>query len=437
MLAASKNRRHGQPRTRAHRRARGKTCTSDFKTCIQRRRLCAALSSHGKPRCKHGHDYEVAQVVMDYTFGHDEISQRVVTDDGQGGTTDETHIFGHDGHGSVRVLYDLAGTAASIAQAFTFSAYGEMIALHNATAQSIAVTERLSSLGYSGEHFDAKAAQQYLRARFYNPANGRFNRLDPFAGNMQDPQSLHKYAYVHGDPIQGTDPTGLSFNANVSISGMQIAIGIGAVVVGYLSFKLLEWLDRAPVGAWATSNGLAVPVDIVRIHSPATAFRRADKTQLEDTFRNVQDFFYDQRTGIQLEINSITSIASASDSTLDTGLFGWAEFLHVGRVVNGNYSNRPVIVIVDNMTQSGLTAFSENGFVTDSRVDWQIWAHELGHVYGLEHYYNPTQNIMKDGLPTTRSGVFFSNAQIGIMRGRIANNGWDAEHLGRIRYPND
>ncbi|MDM4019315.1 RHS repeat-associated core domain-containing protein [Roseiconus lacunae] len=101
-----------------------------------------------------------------------------------------------------------------------------MIALHNNVAQSIAVTNRLSSLGYSGEHFDAKAQQQYLRARFYNPANGRFNRLDLFAGNMQDPQSLHKYAYVHGDPIQGTDPSGLV--GGFSVGGMVTTIGIGA-----------------------------------------------------------------------------------------------------------------------------------------------------------------------------------------------------------------
>ena len=67
----------------------------------------------------------------------------------------------------------------------------------------------LTSLGYSGEHFDAQAAQQYLRARFYNPATGTFNRLDPFSGNMHDPQSLHKYLYVHGDPVNGIDPTGL------------------------------------------------------------------------------------------------------------------------------------------------------------------------------------------------------------------------------------
>jgi hypothetical protein len=50
---------------------------------------------------------------------------------------------------------------------------------------------------------------QYLRARYYNPSTGTFNRLDPFAGNTQDPQSLHKYLYTHGDPIQGIDPRGL------------------------------------------------------------------------------------------------------------------------------------------------------------------------------------------------------------------------------------
>ena len=102
-----------------------------------------------------------------------------------------------------------------------------MLAVHGPDAIAVAITERLSSLGYSGEHFDAKAQQQYLRARFYDPANGRFNRLDPFAGNMQDPQSLHKYAYVHADPIQGVDPTGLFNAVTVSIS-IDISVGADA-----------------------------------------------------------------------------------------------------------------------------------------------------------------------------------------------------------------
>ena len=44
--------------------------------------------------------------VIDYTFGHDEISQRVTEYDTAGNPISiAPHVFGHDGHGSVRVLY--------------------------------------------------------------------------------------------------------------------------------------------------------------------------------------------------------------------------------------------------------------------------------------------------------------------------------------------
>ncbi|WP_390630444.1 RHS repeat-associated core domain-containing protein [Roseiconus lacunae] len=104
-------------------------------------------------------------------------------------------------------------------------------------ASSSPLASRLSQLGYSGEHFDAKAQQQYLRARFYNPANSRFNRLDPFAGNMQDPQSLHKYAYVHGDPVQGVDPTGLF---NVPAMAVRIGIGVALGATGAVGFNAVR-----------------------------------------------------------------------------------------------------------------------------------------------------------------------------------------------------
>ena len=61
---------------------------------------------------------------------------------------------------------------------------------------------------------------------------------------MQDPQSLHKYAYVHGDPIQGVDPTGM-FGLGASLGSISIGNTIsmqyndaamdvyGAVSAGY------------------------------------------------------------------------------------------------------------------------------------------------------------------------------------------------------------
>ena len=49
----------------------------------------------------------------------------------------------------------------------------------------------------------------YNRARYYDQNTGRFNRIDPFPGNTEDPQSLHKYLYAHANPVNNTDPSGL------------------------------------------------------------------------------------------------------------------------------------------------------------------------------------------------------------------------------------
>jgi RHS repeat-associated protein len=75
----------------------------------------------------------------------------------------------------------------------------------------------LTEFLYSGEQFDSKIGQQYLRQRYYDPAAGRFNRLDPFFGNINDPQSLHKYTYVHNDSVNGIDPNGVSFTSIINL----------------------------------------------------------------------------------------------------------------------------------------------------------------------------------------------------------------------------
>ncbi|RME02236.1 MAG: RHS repeat-associated core domain-containing protein, partial [Bacteroidetes bacterium] len=141
-----------------------------------------------------------------------------------------------DIHGSTRALVDTAlSTKGRIkndtagdngVQAFTYDAYGKLIATtFGATTQANALT----SLLYSGEFTNAATGQQYLRARFYDPATGRFNRLDPFAGNISDPLSLHKYLYTLSNPIMGIDPNG---RVTFSISGLASSIGVLTIVNG-------------------------------------------------------------------------------------------------------------------------------------------------------------------------------------------------------------
>jgi RHS repeat-associated protein len=137
--------------------------------------------------------------------------------------------FTFDGHGSTRVLTDLAG---AIAELYTFDAYGNAIGFN----PSVALTEFL----YSGEQFDSKIGLQYLRARYYDPATGRFNRLDPFFGNLIDPQSLHKYVYVHNEPTNGIDPSGESAifaTLTIVVTALSLISFVGIPIVGsvYLS----------------------------------------------------------------------------------------------------------------------------------------------------------------------------------------------------------
>jgi RHS repeat-associated protein len=61
---------------------------------------------------------------------------------------------------------------------------------------------------YRAEQYDSDLGLYYLRARYYNPATGRFLSRDPLAGDPADPKTLHKYLYANGDPVDLLDPTG-------------------------------------------------------------------------------------------------------------------------------------------------------------------------------------------------------------------------------------
>jgi len=56
---------------------------------------------------------------------------------------------------------------------------------------------------YCGEYFDKETGDIYLRARFYNPANSRFNSQDPAMSG------LNWYVYCSNNPVMLIDPWGL------------------------------------------------------------------------------------------------------------------------------------------------------------------------------------------------------------------------------------
>ncbi len=65
-----------------------------------------------------------------------------------------------------------------------------------------------NEIRFSGGVYDGESGLYYLNARFYDPASGRFLNPDSYRGEVNDPQSLHLYAYCANNPITNIDPTG-------------------------------------------------------------------------------------------------------------------------------------------------------------------------------------------------------------------------------------
>jgi len=83
---------------------------------------------------------------------------------------------------------------------------------------------------FTGEQIDPDLEMYYLRARYYQPALGRFWTMDSFEGRQGESLSLHKYLYGNGNPMNRVDPTGRD-----SLCGSLGVASIGATLGGISS----------------------------------------------------------------------------------------------------------------------------------------------------------------------------------------------------------
>jgi RHS repeat-associated protein len=104
-----------------------------------------------------------------------------------------TSYFEADGLDSVSSLSNAAG---ALAQTYTFDSFG------NQTASSGSLT---NSFRYAGREFDTETGLYYMRARYFDPATGRFLSEDPtgFDGDAVD-----FYGYAGENPTNFIDPFG-------------------------------------------------------------------------------------------------------------------------------------------------------------------------------------------------------------------------------------
>ena len=139
-----------------------------------------------------------------YIYGHTLISQG------------NSWYYLYNAHGDV-VKYTNANGA--VLQSYDYDAFGE---------EADPSTTDANPFRYAGQYFDDETGTYYLRARYYNPGNGRFTQQDSWGyADPEDPLSLNLYVYCYGNPLMFVDING--HWPTWSQIGTALLIGVAAV----------------------------------------------------------------------------------------------------------------------------------------------------------------------------------------------------------------
>jgi RHS repeat-associated protein len=135
-----------------------------------------------------------------------------------------TRFYHADALGSVRRLTDETG---AVTDTYTFDAFGNLTSRTGSDPNPYL---------FAGEPAGANLDLYYNRARWLDPSTGRFLSMDPFAGDVEQPATLHRYAYAFDNPVNFTDPSGemglvsvsvsINFSANVRSANATYALSV-------------------------------------------------------------------------------------------------------------------------------------------------------------------------------------------------------------------
>jgi RHS repeat-associated protein len=186
-------------------------------------------------------EFDQANVVLNrYVLGNGKLIAQVNND---------VRYFLADQQGSTRLLSDAAG---AITSSYDYSAFGEL------TDSPSVETKYL----YTGQQYDAATEMYSLRARYYNPAGGRFLSRDPYPINFGDPWELNRYGYAGGNPVRWTDPTGWATTVSTGARYSQVPLsitekallGAGAFVAVAVVYVAILMAANSGTGALPTPN---------------------------------------------------------------------------------------------------------------------------------------------------------------------------------------
>ena len=124
------------------------------------------------------------------------------------------YYYLYNAHGDVVRI--ISGTNVTV-KTYDYDAFGN---------DRSAVAGDTNPFRYCGEYFDTATETYFLRARWYDPATGRFTQQDAWAYyDVNDPLSLNLYVYCFGNPVRYWDPEGNASTDNFDNANDMLSQG--------------------------------------------------------------------------------------------------------------------------------------------------------------------------------------------------------------------
>ncbi len=117
-------------------------------------------------------------------------------------------------------------------QRYSYSSFGKIFKIDNGGVDKTTNPDIKSSFTYTNREYDSESGLYYYRARYYDPALGRFLTEDPHPGKKRLPQSVfNEYSYSINNPISYTDPSGKFIFAAAFLFSVAGTTALGTATV--------------------------------------------------------------------------------------------------------------------------------------------------------------------------------------------------------------